>query len=212
VSTGVTSAPVSTASPKWVPRINIAAKVALVLLLAHAAAFPDLSQYQGKGTGWRILLYPLSAVLVPLVWKLLGERRRAWRYPHLIDLCVIAPFLIDTAGNTANLYDSVVWWDDVMHFVTWVPWVVGFGLTLRYIGGLARWTVFGLTVGFGAVTHIVWELMEYVAFIRTNPDELENAYRDTMGDLTLSLAGSITGATLCVTVLWTLGRPVAQTR
>jgi hypothetical protein len=102
----------------------------------------------------------------------------------------------------------VVWWDDVMHFVTWVPWVVGFGLALRYIDGLARWTVFGLTVGFGAVTHIVWELMEYVAFIRTNPDELESAYRDTMGDLTLSLAGSITGAALCATVLWTLGRPV----
>ena len=121
-------------SPKWVPRINIAAKVVLVLLLAHAAAFPDLSQYQGKGTGWRILLYPLSALLVPLVWMALGERRRRWRYPHIIDLCVIAPFLIDTAGNTANLYDTVVWWDDVMHFVTWVPWVVGFGLALRYIG------------------------------------------------------------------------------
>ena len=96
-----------------------------------------------------------------------------------------------------------------MHFVTWVPWVVGFGLALRYVDGLARWTVFGLTVGFGAVTHIVWELMEYVAFIRTNPDELEGAYRDTMGDLTLSLAGSITGAALCATALWTLGRPVA---
>jgi hypothetical protein len=74
---------------------------------------------------------------------------------------------------------------------------------------LARWTVFGLTVGFGAVTHIAWELMEYVAFIRTNPDELEGAYRDTMGDLTLSLTGSFTGAALCATVLWTLGRPVA---
>jgi hypothetical protein len=189
-------------------RINIAAKVALVALLAHAAAFPDLAQYQGKGTGWRILLYPLSAVLVPLVWKLLGTRRRQWRYPHIIDICVIAPFLIDTAGNTANLYDTVVWWDDVMHFVTWVPWVVAFGLALRYISGLPRWTVFGLTVGFGAVTHIVWELMEYVAFIRSNPDELEGAYRDTMGDLTLSLAGSITGAALCATVLWGVGRPV----
>jgi hypothetical protein len=193
---------------KVVPRVNIAAKAVLVLLLAHAAAFPDLSQYQGKGTGWRILLYPLSALLVPIVWAVLGERRRRWRYPHIIDLCVIAPFVIDTAGNTANLYDTVVWWDDVMHFVTWVPWVVGFGLALRYIDGLARWTVFGLTAGFGAVTHIIWELMEYVAFIRSNPDELEGAYRDTMGDLALSLTGSFAGAALCATVLWTIGRPV----
>jgi hypothetical protein len=194
---------------KALARVNVAAKVALVALLIHAAAFPDLPQYEGKGIGWRILMYPLSAILVPIVWRLLGERRRRWRYPHLIDLCVIAPFLVDTAGNAANFYDSIVWWDDVMHFVTWVPWVVGFGLALRYVDGLARWMVFGLTVGFGAVTHIAWELMEYVAFIRTNPDELEGAYRDTMGDLTLSLAGSITGAALCATALWTLGRPAA---
>ena len=208
VAAAASATPASASASKVLQRINIAAKIALIALLAHAAAFPDLEQYQGKGTGWRILLYPLSALLVPLVWWALGERRRRWRYPHLIDLCVIAPFLIDTAGNTANLYDTVVWWDDVMHFVTWVPWVVAFGLALRYVDGLARWTVFGLTVGFGAVTHIVWELMEYVAFIRSNPDELEGAYRDTMGDLTLSLAGSITGAALCATALWALGRPV----
>jgi hypothetical protein len=212
VTPGTTVAAVSKApSPvsNVLPRINIAAKVALVALLIHAVAFPDLPQYEGKGIGWRILIYPVSGLLVPLVWRLLGERTRRWRYPHLIDLCVIAPFLVDTAGNAANFYDSIVWWDDVMHFVTWVPWVVGFGLALRYVDGLARWTVFGLTVGFGAVTHIAWELMEYVAFIRTNPDELEGAYRDTMGDLTLSLTGSFTGAALCATVLWTLGRPVA---
>ena len=51
--------------------------------------------------------------------------------------------------------------------------------------------------------------MEYVAFIRDNPDELEGAYRDTMGDLTLSLAGSITGAALCATALWVIGQPAA---
>ena len=46
-----------------------------------------------------------------------------------------------------------------MHFLTWVPWVVAFGLLLvTYAPPLPRWAVFGLVVGFGAVTHILWEL------------------------------------------------------
>lgn len=187
--------------------VNLAVKAALVLLLLHAVVFPDLPQYRGKGIGWRLLLYPVSIVLVPAVWAALGRGRARWAYPHLIDLCAALPFTIDTAGNTANLYDTVDWWDDVMHFVTWVPWVVAFGLAIRYAGSLRRWVVFGLTLGFGGVTHIIWELLEYVAFIRDNPNEYESAYRDTMGDLTMSLVGSITGAALVATALWALGRP-----
>lgn len=188
-------------------KLNVGAKALLVALLLHAVLFPDLPQYQGKGIGWRLLLYPASALIVPIAWRALGERRRSWQYPHLVDLCVVLPFLIDTAGNTANLYDSIDWWDDVMHFVTWVPWVVGFGLALRYATSLTPWLVFGLTVGFGATTHIVWELLEYVAFIRGNPNEYESAYNDTMGDLTMSLLGSIAGAAISSTVLWRAGRP-----
>jgi GNAT superfamily N-acetyltransferase len=187
--------------------LNLGVKVALVALLLHAVVFPDLPQYQGKGIGWRLLLYPVSAVLVPAVWAVLGRRRASWAYPHVIDLCAALPFTIDTAGNAANLYDTVDWWDDVMHFVTWVPWVVAFGLALRYARSLTRWVVFGLTVGFGATTHIIWELLEYVAFIRGNPNEYESAYRDTMGDLTLSLSGSLAGAAIVATVLWQVGRP-----
>jgi hypothetical protein len=190
--------------------VNLAAKVLLVLLLLHAVAFPDLPQYKGKGIGWRLLFYPLPALIVPIVWRSLGARRERWTYPHVIDLMMVLPFLIDTAGNTANLYNTVSWWDDVMHFVTWVPWVIAFGLALRYRTELARWNVFGLTVGFGAVTHILWELLEYVAFIRTNPDEFESAYKDTLGDLLLSLTGSFTGAALVATVLWIVGRPESR--
>jgi hypothetical protein len=62
-------------------------------------------------------------------------------------------------------------------------------------------------VGFGAATHILWELAEYVAFIRGNPNESATAYRDTMGDLTASLSGSIIGGVLVATVLWDAGRP-----
>ncbi|MEO8698122.1 MAG: hypothetical protein ABI658_31790, partial [Acidimicrobiales bacterium] len=105
--------------------IDLVLKAVLVLLLLHAVVFPDLPQYQGKGIGWRLLLYPVSAYLVPLVWFVMRRRGGArGDYPYLIDICVGLPFLIDTAGNSVNLYDTLTWWDDAMHFVTWVPWVL----------------------------------------------------------------------------------------
>jgi hypothetical protein len=181
-------------------RVNYVAKALLALLLIHAVVFPDLPQYQGKGIGWRLLLYPISGLLVPIIF--LFVKRRLSSYPHLIDLLVLLPFLIDTAGNTANLYDTVNWWDDVMHFVTWVPWVAAFGLAVHLNKRLGRWNVALLTAGFGAITHIIWELLEYVAFIQANPNEFNTAYQDTMGDLALSLCGSFFGALLVATLLW----------
>ena len=186
--------------------VNLAAKVVLVLLLLHAVLFPDLPQYVGKGIGWRLGTYPISTLLVPAIWfgrRALG-RPMAGTYPHLIDLCVVAPFLIDTAGNTTNLYNSVTWWDDVMHLVTWVPWVMSFGSLLSSLG---RLNVGALTVGFGAVTHILWEIAEYLTFVADNPEESKSAYRDTMGDLAMSLSGSLIGGVLVATLLWGLGAP-----
>ena len=182
--------------------IDLAAKLGLVLLLVHAVAFPDLPQYHGKGIGSRLATYPISALLVPAIWWLGRGRWRGKPYPYLIDLCVVAPFLIDTLGNALNLYDTITWWDDVMHFVTWVPWVTAFGLAIRSRRHLRRFDVAAITIGFGAVTHIAWELLEYVAFIRTNPNEFSTAYTDTLGDLLLSLCGSVAGGLLAATVLW----------
>lgn len=181
---------------------NVTAKAALVVLLLHALLFPHLDQYQHKGMGYRIALYPISAVLAPLIWRVC---RRPAPYPHLIDLCVVLPFLIDTAGNAANLYDSVSWWDDAMHVVTWIPWVTAVGLLLRRRPELARWNLAALVVGFGAVTHILWEVGEYLTFVSDSPTESLSAYRDTIGDLVGSLAGSCIGALLVTTRLWDVG-------
>ena len=186
--------------------LNIGVKVALILLLLHAVVFPDLPQYVGKGIGSRLLLYPLSGIVVPFIWLALGNRRSHIRYPQTIDICVVLPFLLDTAGNAANLYDTIAWWDDVMHFVTWIPWVTAAGLALRYCA-LGRINTGALTVGFGAVTHILWEIGEYFAFVQGNPSELSTAYRDTIGDLLFSLSGSVLGGVLIATVLWRSGTP-----
>jgi hypothetical protein len=57
-----------------------------------------------------------------------------------------------------------------------------------------------IVVGAGAFAAIVWELGEYVTFIR-NSDELETAYTDTLGDMLLGLTGTIVAALLTATVL-----------
>ena len=38
------------------------------------------------------------------------------------------PFLVDVTGNSLDLYDTVVWWDDVNHFVNWLLLLTGLGL------------------------------------------------------------------------------------
>lgn len=58
----------------------------------------------------------------------------------------------------------------------------------------------GLAIGFGAVSAVLWELAEYFAFIRDSP-ELDTAYTDTLGDLTLGLSGSVVAA-LMTAWLW----------
>jgi hypothetical protein len=171
--------------------LDIAVKVALIALLLHAVANPDLPQYSGKAMLGRALTFPIAAVLVPVVWWL---RYRDRPYPSDVDLLLTAPFLIDVAGNALGLYDSVEWWDDANHFVNWILVTAAAALVIRSTG-LGRLNCFGLAVGFAAITAIAWELAEYVTFIRFSP-ELATAYVDTLGDLTLGTLGGAVGAAI----------------
>jgi hypothetical protein len=47
-----------------------------------------------------------------------------------------------------------------------------------------------VALGFGATAAVVWELGEYVAFVRHSP-ELQTAYTDTLGDLALGSLGAL---------------------
>ena len=66
-------------------------------------------------------------------------------------------------------------------------------------------TMIVAVIAFGAVTPILWEGAEYFTFIRDNPKEFSTAYTDTLGDLAMSLSGTIVGAILTATVLWGVG-------
>jgi hypothetical protein len=172
---------------------NAALKLALAALLAFAVVRQDLPQFHGKSMTGRAIGYPIAALVVPVGWWSVSRRRRV-RYPTVVDMLVVAPFVVDMIGNAANLYDTVSWWDDANHFVNWAILVAGFTVLLLRTS-LSRWPLFGLGVGFGAVAAIVWELLEYVAFIRDSP-ELKTAYHDTLGDLALGLGGSVVAAAL----------------
>lgn len=170
--------------------LDAAVKTALVSLLVFGA-FSGLQQFEGKAFVWRLATYPLAAFVVPVVWTFKGRRHP---YPYAADVLLTLPFLIDVAGNSLDLYDTIVWWDDANHFVNWALLTGGVGALARRTK-LGRWELFSILVGFGAVIAILWELSEYLAFIRNSP-ELATAYADTVGDLALGLAGSFLAAVL----------------
>jgi hypothetical protein len=181
--------------------LTVAVKVALVGLLVFAVLRPDLPQFEGKAMEGRALTYPLAAVVVPLGWWLVRRRRdSAVEYPYALDVLLVLPFLIDTAGNAANLYDTLEWWDDFNHFLNWGILVAAFGQLLVRLP-VGRLSAAGLMIGFGGVTAIGWEIAEYYTFIRDSP-ELDTAYTDTLGDMALGLTGSIIAAALTASVLW----------
>ena len=181
---------------------DVAVKAALVGLLLFAVAFSHLPQFEGKAMGGRAVAYPIATLIVPLAWWLVVRRRRPMpvAYPYAVDILLVLPFLVDTVGNALDLYDSISWWDDANHLVNWGLLSAAFGQFLLRLP-LGRLATAAHVVGFGAVTAVLWEFGEYIAFIRNSP-ELETAYTDTLGDMALGLTGSVTAAALIATVLW----------
>lgn len=161
-----------------------------VLQLAIATFVSGLPQFEGKAFGSRLAAYPLMMLAVPAAWALLG-RKSARVVP--IDwgavAFLMAPFLIDVSGNTADLYDSVAWWDDANHLVNWFLLSFGAGLILRHAKDLRPWELAFMVTGFGAFLAILWELAEWYTFIR-HGTELGTAYEDTLGDMALGTLGA----------------------
>ena len=181
-------------SPSLVFWLNLALKAALIGLLIFGA-FSGLQQFEGKGYVWRLITYPIAALVVPVVWTAL---RRKPAYPYPVDLLLTLPFLIDTAGNALDLYDTIEWWDDANHFVNWML-VSGAVGALAWRNHIPRWETMAFVIGFGATAAILWEVGEYFAFIR-HSEELATAYSDTLGDMALGLAGSAVAALIAALI------------
>jgi hypothetical protein len=182
---------------RWLPA-NVGAKLLLVALLLFSL-FSGLERFEGKAMLARALTYPLAAVIVPIIWQL---RNRPRPYPHVIDLLIVLPFVIDTGGNVLDLY-SISWFDDLAHLLNWTILVAAFALALGRTG-LGRLNVWALAVGFGAVTEILWEIGEFVV-MKLGSSGLQLTYTDTVEDLMLGGCGTLLGASL-VWAMWRRSR------
>lgn len=169
---------------------DLVAKLLLLGLLVSALVWPDLSGMKGKASAARLVVYPLGAAAVPLWWWAYARRRRATGFPWPADLLVTLPWLLDLLGNRLDLFDTVTWWDDLMHFVNWALLTAGVLVAWAPRREVSRPVVVMCGLGFGATAAVVWELGEYAAFLRGSP-ELATAYQDTLGDLSLGSLGAL---------------------
>jgi hypothetical protein len=130
-------------------------------------------------------------------------------FPWLPDLLITITCFTDILGNRLDLYDSIMWFDDWMHFMnTGLLAAAVILLTLPRTSGLSRTVERSLAVG--ATSAIAWELAEYVTFI-SRTSERSYAYTDTLGDLALGTAGAVV-AGVGVHRLWRPHRAVSPGR
>ena len=184
----VTAAPVVRDVTKYAA---LAAKLALFLLLLSALIWPDLCGIKGKASTARLIVYPLGALVLPLWWFAYGRAKRRLHksFPWHADLLMTLPWLIDLVGNRFDLFDTVTWWDDAMHFFLWALLTAGVLLAFAPRALSPGLTAF-VALGFGTTAAVVWEVGEYFAFIRHGV-ELQSAYTDTLGDLALGTLGAL---------------------
>jgi hypothetical protein len=148
-----------------------AVKGALAACLLAGLLFPGIPGVEGKGWPERSVGYPVSALIVPLVWHLRGRRVD---YPHLADALFVTPFVLDLLGNLVNLFDTVDQFDDILHFANW-----------SFLGAIAI---------------VAWEAVEWV-IQEMGTTGLQLTYDDTIGDLVLSTSGGVLGAVLTARAL-----------
>jgi hypothetical protein len=185
--------------------VALALKVCLVLLLLVPLLWPELEQYDDKGMSWRVFVFPLAALAVPVVWRLTGSRMP---YPYLADCLIVIPPLTDVLWNTLDTYDRISWWDGVNHLTNSLLFAAVIGL-MAGRERLGPANVFALALGLGMTLQVMWEIGEYLTFL-TRHAEVADLYADTIKDLSLDLVGSLAGAALAVVVVRSVPEEAAE--
>ncbi|MCW2849915.1 MAG: hypothetical protein JWR90_3889 [Marmoricola sp.] len=178
--------------PAWIP---VAILLLTVAQLAVAEWWPGIDRFADKAFGARLVAYPVLMLVAPVLWWLVVRRRAPGTpAPYAAFSLVALPFLVDVTGNSLDLYDSIVWWDDFNHYANWLLLLGGIGLLVAE-NVEPDWAMVLLVTGLGAMLAIGWELGEWWTFIR-HGTEIATAYEDTLGDLSLGTLGAATAGVL----------------
>lgn len=188
-------------TPTLIRTVDIGAKSLLVILLLLAVIDPDGSNLRNKAAEARAIGYPLVSFTVPVIWLLAWKERAS--FPWLPDLMVTMTCFTDILGNRMDLYDTIVWFDDLMHFMN-TGLIAGAVILLTLHHTATRTRVVERALAVGATAAIAWEIGEYYAFISGHA-ERAFAYEDTLSDLGLGVLGSVTAA-LVIHALWHRGQ------
>ena len=178
----------------------MAAKAALLVMLVATLIDPDLGNMRDKGAGVRAVVYPMLAFTVPVIWSIWWKERAS--FPWLPDLLITLTCFSDILGNRMNLYDTIVWFDDWMHFFN-TGVITGAVILLTMHRSSSLGSTIERSLAVGVTGAVVWELGEYAAFL-SKSWERHGAYTDTLGDLTLGSLGAVCSAFL-IHAMWKRG-------
>lgn len=178
--------------------LNVFIKVALAAAFFIAIVFSP-EAVTGKGMTARAPIFMASSIVIPVVfmsrgYKLLGDKR----YPHLSDLLLATPFLLDTLGNLFGFYNRYNATDDILHFINWLFLIPGI-MALVYAKRTDSKDFLLIAAGISAMAIIGWEAFEWLIsdagpLAGNTPDALSLSYGDTIGDLVLSFSGGLLGS------------------
>ena len=170
--------------------INISLKLVLLisLIVALTSYIPNL---EGKGMAYRTPFYLIAISFLPLLSYI-----KKWKnYPYATDILLILPFLLDTFGNFLGYFDSIVFFDDLLHILNWILIVMSIQ-TFRLQNRNFNKDDYMFGVGMGTLIIVIWELLEWILSVDGLGliTALHLSYNDTMGDLFGSVLGSFIGS------------------
>jgi uncharacterized membrane protein YjdF len=172
---------------------NVAVRLAFIVLMVASVIWRDLPQFADIAMQARWSTYPLALFVVPALWWF-GLRRLPGPqpYPHVADALVVLVFVVDLAGNAADMYRTYPWFDNLAHFTNPILATVA---AVQLVSRLPvpRWQPLPLGVVLVIVLHTFWEIIEYW-LMDYAMGELALTQHDTIQDLTYGLAGTLVGA------------------
>lgn len=168
--------------------INILIRIALIYFLVEVMMFPHDPRFEGKAIPLRNLIVVGSLSLVfPVLWYFKGRKKKA-EYPFFLDNLYLSIFLLDMAGNSFNLYDTVKNFDLIAHFHGTGAFTALLFLIFRAKDfPLKKAILISLVIATGI--HAALEAQEYFTDVFGGTHNV-GGWNDTTGDLMAGFVGS----------------------